>query len=54
MEMRTPSGAGTTSGDVGTYTASPELFKLMINSVLSGAGAKYVCFDIKIFTSTHH
>ena len=30
-------------GDVGTSIASLELFKLMINSVLSGAGAKYVC-----------
>ena len=33
-------------GDVGTNTASLELFKLMINSVLSRKGAKYVCFDI--------
>ena len=29
-------------GDVGTDTASLELFKLMINTVLSSAGAKYV------------
>ena len=36
-------------GDVGTNTASLELFKLMINSVLSRKGAKYVCFDIKFF-----
>ena len=35
--------------DVGTNTASLELFKLMINSVLSRAGAKYVCFEIKTF-----
>ena len=32
-------------GDVGTSTASLELFKLTINSVLSRKGAKYVCFD---------
>ena len=36
-------------GDVGTNTASLELFKLMINSILSRAGAKYVCFDINGF-----
>ena len=36
-------------GDVGTNTASLELFKLMINSVLSRRGAKYVCFDIENF-----
>ena len=36
-------------GDVGTNTASLELFKLMINSVLSRVGAKYVCFDIEFF-----
>ena len=36
-------------GDVGTNTASLELFKLMIDSILSQAGAKYVCFDIKNF-----
>ena len=36
-------------GDVGTNTASLELFKLMIDSVLSIAGAKYVCFDIELF-----
>ena len=36
-------------GDVRTNTASLELFKLMINSVLSRAGAKYVCFDIEPF-----
>ena len=35
--------------DVGTNTASLELFKLMINSILSREGAKYVCFDIYIF-----
>ena len=40
-------------GDVGTNTASLELFKLMINSILSRAGAKYVCFDIDIFTLAH-
>ena len=33
-------------GDVGTNTASLELFKLIINSILSLTGAKYVCFDI--------
>ena len=36
-------------GDVGTNTASLELFKLMINSVFSRKGAKYVCFDIENF-----
>ena len=36
-------------GDVGTNTASIELFKLMINSVLSRAGANCVCFDIEFF-----
>ena len=41
-------------GDVGTNTASLEIFELMINSVLSREGAKYVCFDIGFFTSTPH
>ena len=36
-------------GDVGTNTTSLELFKFMINTVLSRKGAKYVCFDIEIF-----
>ena len=36
-------------GDVGTNTASLELLKLMINSVLSRSGDKYVCFDIEFF-----
>ena len=36
-------------GDVGTNTASLELFNLMINSVLSRAGAKYMCLDIGVF-----
>ena len=36
-------------GDVGTNTTSLELFKIMINNVLSKSGAKYVCFDIGIF-----
>ena len=36
-------------GDAGTNTASLELFKLIINSVLSRAGAKYVCFDVEMF-----
>ena len=36
-------------GDVGTNTASLELFKLMIKSVFSRKGAKYVCFDIETF-----
>ena len=35
--------------DVGTNTDSLELFKLMINSILSGSGAKFVCFDIDYF-----
>ena len=41
-------------GDVGTNTASLEIFKLTINSVLSISGAKYVCFDIDFFTSARH
>ena len=36
-------------GDVGTNTASLELFKLMINSTLSRKGAKFACFDIENF-----
>ena len=36
-------------GDVGTNTASLELFKLMINSILSREGAKDVFFDIELF-----
>ena len=36
-------------GDVGTNTASLELFKLIINIVLSRAGANYMCFDIEFF-----
>ena len=36
-------------GDVGINRASLELFKLMINSVLSRKGAKYMCFDIETF-----
>ena len=37
------------SVDVGTNTASLELFKLMIISVLSRKGSKYVCFGIEFF-----
>ena len=36
-------------GDVGTNTSLLELCKLMINGILSRAGAKYVCFDIDFF-----
>ena len=36
-------------GGVGTNTASLELFKLMINIILSIKGEKYVCFDIENF-----
>ena len=36
-------------GYIGTNTASLELFKLIIVSILSRAGAKYVCFDIENF-----
>ena len=35
--------------DVGTPTASLELFKLFINSFLSRKGARFVCFDINNF-----
>ena len=34
-------------GDVGTTTAALELFKLLINSILSHKGARFVCFNIK-------
>ena len=37
------------TGDVGTNTASLELFKLMINNVLSRKGSNSVCFDIEFF-----
>ena len=37
------------NSNVGTNTASLELFKLMINSILSRKGEKYVCFDIENF-----
>ena len=40
-------------GYVGTNAASLELFKLMINSVLSRLGVKYVCFDIDFFLPQH-
>ena len=36
-------------GDVGIITASLELFNLVIDSILSRTGAKYVCFDIENF-----
>ena len=36
-------------GYVGTNTASLELFKLMINSILSRARANYMCFNIENF-----
>ena len=36
-------------GDVGTNTASLELFKININSIISQTGAKYVCFNIENF-----
>ena len=36
-------------GDVGTPTASIDLVKLTINSVLSRRNAKFACFDIKNF-----
>jgi hypothetical protein len=36
-------------GDVGTKTASLDLIKLILNSVLSRKGAKFVTFDIKNF-----
>ena len=37
------------SGDVGTPRASQELLKLLINSVLSHKGSRFVCFNIKNF-----
>ena len=36
-------------GDVGTPTASLEIFKLLINSILYRKVARFVCFDIKNF-----
>ena len=36
-------------GYVVTNTVSLELFKIMINSISSKSGSKYVCFDIEIF-----
>jgi len=36
-------------GDSGTNTASLELIKLMINSVISRKGARFACIDIKNF-----
>jgi len=36
-------------GNVGTPTGSLELVKLLINSILSRRGAKFVIFDIKDF-----
>ena len=33
-------------GGVGTNTVSLELFNIIINSILSIKGAKYLCFDI--------
>ena len=36
-------------GNVGTPTASLELFKLLINSALSQKGERFMCFDIKNF-----
>ena len=36
-------------GDVGTKTASLELLKLIINSVISRAGEKFVAFDVSNF-----
>ena len=37
------------TGDVGTKTASLEILKLIIYSVISIAGAKFVAFDIRHF-----
>ena len=36
-------------GDVGTKTASLDIMKLLLNSVLTSKGAKFVTFDIKNF-----
>ena len=36
-------------GDLGTPTASLELIKLILNSVLSRPGANFACFDVKNF-----
>ena len=39
--------------DVGSRTASLDLIKLLINSILPCKDAKFVTFDIKISTSKH-
>ena len=36
-------------GDVGTKTASLDIFKLVVNSVISQKDAKFVTFDISNF-----
>ncbi len=36
-------------GDLGTNTASLELIKLMINSIISRKGARFACIEIKNF-----
>ncbi len=36
-------------GNAGTNTASLELIKLMLNSVISRKGARFACIDIKNF-----
>ena len=36
-------------GEAGTNTASLELIKLMLNSVISRTGARFACIDIKNF-----
>ena len=36
-------------GDAGTNTASLELLKLMLNSVISRKDARFACIDIEIF-----
>jgi hypothetical protein len=37
------------SGNAGTNTALLELIKLMLNSVISRKGARFVCIEIKKF-----
>ena len=40
-------------GDVGTNTASLELIKILLNSVLSRKGARFSTIDLKTSTWTH-
>ena len=36
-------------GDLATSTASLKILKIVLNSVISHHGAKFICFDVKIY-----